>query len=105
MDAADQVTKLETVRPRAEFLREIALAFATLELRGRESIALLDVNYEPASEDTSIDFSESGDNLSPDAAEALVGEHALPIKRLRLHKYFEYLERVWSTHQEHRHAS
>lgn len=105
MKAVDVALGVETVVPRATYLREVALAFATLDAEDRDSTALFDVNYETAVEDTAIHIGDDEKNLAPLAAEAVVEEGAPAIRRLRLHRYFQYLERAWQLGQERKRVS
>lgn len=100
--AVDTAITIETVFPKASYLREIGIAFATLGSSNRETAALADVNYEPLVEDTATNFGDDGDNLAPNAAEALIEDGAPNVRRLRLHRYFRYLELAW---QEQKRAS
>lgn len=105
MNVVDSASSVETVGFKATYLREVALAFAALETTERDAAALVDINYEPAVDETAINFGEDGDNLSPTAAELLVEDTAPSVRRLRLHRYFQYLERAWHQSQEQKYAS
>lgn len=105
MDAVDGALNIETVAPRTIYLREVALAFAALETQERDATALVDVNYKSATEETPVHYGDDDDNLAPFAAEALVDEGAPSVRRVRLHRYFQYLERAWQRRHEEKHAS
>lgn len=105
MDVVDEALKVETVVSRATYLREIALAFATLDAEQRDSSALSDVNYETAVEETAVYVGDDEKNLAPLAAEAVVEEGAPGVRRLRLHRYFQYLERAWQLGRERQYGS
>jgi hypothetical protein len=104
MDAVDQSLAIETIAPRATYLQEVALAFAALESSQRDAATLTDVNYDTAVDETPVYFGDDDENLSPFAAEALVEKGAPAVRRLRLHRYFQYLERTWSRRQEKKYA-
>jgi hypothetical protein len=105
MKAVDDALLIETVVPRATYLREVALAFSTLGIENRDSTALIDVNYDSAVTETAVHIGESEKNLSPEAAEAVVEDGAPEVRRLKLHRYFQYLERAWQLGQEKKYAS
>jgi hypothetical protein len=105
MAAVDFAAGIETLTPKATYLREIALAFAALESKERDESALADVNYESAVEDTPVYFGDDDENLAPAAAEALLEEGAPAVRRLKLHRYFQYLESAWDMNQGRKYAS
>jgi hypothetical protein len=105
MNIVDQTLEVETVQAKALYLREIALAFATLEIERRDDAALVDINYDAVAEDESVNFGDDGRNFAPFAAESLVNQSARSIRRLRLHRYFQYLERAWADRHEAKNAS
>ena len=105
MNVVDAAMEVETVGPKGLYLREISLAFAALEGATRDATALVDINYDPAVEETAVNFGDDGNNLSPIAAESLVEEGPLTIRRLRLHRYFQYLEKAWNDRQVRQYAS
>lgn len=105
MLAVDSAFKIETVTPKAVYLREIALAFAALESKERDESALADVNYESAVDETPVYFGDDDANLAPAATEVLLEEGAPPVRRLKLHRYFQYLESAWNIGQGTKHAS
>lgn len=105
MKAVDAAIELETALPKAVYLREVALAFASLETTERDAVALADVNYDNAADDAPVHYGDDDQNLVPAAAESLIEEGAPNVRRLRLHRYFQYLERAWDLSQEQRRAS
>jgi hypothetical protein len=105
MKAVDGALGIETVAPRATYLREVALAFAALEATERDATALADINYETAVDETPVRYGDDEGNLSPLAAESLVDEGAPSVRRLQLHRYFQYLERAWHLRQGRKYAS
>jgi hypothetical protein len=106
MTVVDKASSIETVEPKATFLREIALAFASIETTERDNSLLADVNYEPAIEDTPVYYGENDGNLAPAAVEVLLSEATPSVRRLKLHRYFQYLETAWTLGGEgRRHAS
>ncbi|MGT2440421.1 hypothetical protein ACU4GH_36875 [Bradyrhizobium betae] len=105
MKIVDQTLEVETVEAKSLYLREIALAFATLEAERRDDAALVDINYDSVAENQGINFGDDGNNLAPIAAESLANHNILSIRRLRLHRYFHYLERAWSDRLEVKDAS
>jgi hypothetical protein len=94
MELVDAAIPIETVSPRATYLREIALAFASLETSNRDSAALADVNYETATAETPVYYGDDYQNLAPLAAQSLLDESVPSIRRLKLHRYFHYLEKA-----------
>jgi hypothetical protein len=105
MRIVDEVISIETVRPKALYLREVALAFAGLEASDRDSAALVDVNYDAATENTAVSFGAGDDNLAPTASAVVSSPIDLSVRRLRLSRYLQYLEQAWKQRQEQRHAS
>lgn len=105
MKIVDYSLEVETVEAKALYLREIALAFATLEAERRDNAALVDINYDSVEENQGISFGDDGTNLAPIAAESLVNHNVRSIRRLQLHRYFRYLERAWRDRQEVKDAS
>lgn len=105
MNTVDGALGIETITPRATYLREVALAFAALEMQQRDATALADVNYESAIEEMPVHYGDDLSNLAPLAAEALVELGAPSVRRLKLHRYFQYLERAWQLRQERKDAS
>lgn len=97
MEVVDRAEEIDTIPPRAVYMREVALAFATLELEGRDRAALSDVNYESAVEETPVHYGDDKDNLAPFAAASLLSEDTPSVRRLKLHRYFQYLERAASS--------
>lgn len=105
MRVVDEVFSIETVRPKALYLREVALAFAGLDVSDRDNAALLDVNYDSVAENTAVSFGDGEDNWSPAASKVLSSPTDLSVRRLRLSRYLQYLEQAWRHRQEQRHAS
>jgi hypothetical protein len=105
MRVVDEAVAIETVRPKALYLREVALAFAGLDVLERDNAALVDVNYDAVAENTAVNFGDGEDNLSPSASEVVSTPIDLSVRRLRLSRYLQYLEQAWRHRQEHRHAS
>jgi hypothetical protein len=105
MAAVDSALSIETAAPKATYLREIAVAFAALESDQRDSTALADVNYHSAVEETPVYYGDDEENLAPEAAGALLVEGTPIVRRLKLHRYFQYLERAWETGHGERYAS
>jgi hypothetical protein len=104
MSAVDRALSIETTAPKATYLQEVALAFATLETTDRDFAALADINYDSAVDETPVHFGEDEKNLAPAAAEIVVEEGAPQVRRLQLHRYFQYLEQVWHLRQEKKYA-
>jgi hypothetical protein len=104
MTIVDTALGLESITPRALYLREVALAFAVLGPDSRDESALADVNFKNAIEDTPVYYGDDEHNLAPLAARSLTEEEAPQVRRLKLHRYFQYLERAWED-PEQRHAS
>lgn len=105
MQVVDQAASVETVGPKAVYLREVALAFANLESTDRDQAALLDVNYDAVDEYEAVSFGEGGDNQSPLASLAVSRPIDLSVRRLRLNRYLQYLELAWKIRQEQQRAS
>jgi hypothetical protein len=105
MASVDGALMLETVAPKATYLQEVALAFAALEGPQRDAATLTDVNYDSAIEETPVYFGDDEQNLSPFAAEAVVEAGAPSVRRLKLHRYFQYLETTWTRRQDKSRAS
>lgn len=105
MHVVDEAIRVETVGPKAVYLREVALAFANLDGEDRDEAALLDVNYDAVSENEAVSFGEGAENLSPLAAKAVSQPIDLAVRRLRLNKYLRYLEAAWNNRQEQSFAS
>ncbi|MEJ0044525.1 MAG: hypothetical protein WDM81_20915 [Rhizomicrobium sp.] len=82
MEVVDRAEEIDTIPPRAVYMREVALAFATLELEGRDRAALSDVNYESAVEETPVHYGDDKDNLAPFAAASLLSEDTPSVRRL-----------------------
>jgi hypothetical protein len=105
MKVVDLAISVETVGPKAVYLREVALAFANLEVTDRDQAALLDVNYDAVAENEAVSFGEGADNLSPLASQAVSQPIDLSVRRLRLNRYLQYLELAWKSRQERKRAS
>lgn len=105
MSIVDQTSNLETVYDKALYLREIALAFAALDVSDRDQAALVDINYDAVDENQGVNFGDDGTNLSPLAAQSLANEGELSVRRLKLQRYLEYLERAWLHRQGMKYAS
>ena len=105
MAAVDDVLEIDTVLAKASYLREVALAFATLHVGNRDGSALSDINYASAVEETPIHIGDNEKNMAPLAAEAVLEKGAPAVRRLRLHRYFQYLEHDWHVNQEKKFAS
>jgi hypothetical protein len=105
MRVVDEALSIETVRPKALYLREVALAFAGLEATDRDNAALVDVNYDAVAENSAVSFGEGDDNLAPSASAVVSSPIDLSVRRLRLSRYLQYLEQAWKHRQERRHAS
>ena len=105
MRSVDEALTVETVLPKATYLREITLAFSTLDCSDRDFAALSDINYESAVPETTVYVGNNDKNLAPVAAEAVTAEGAPTVRRLRLHRYFQYLERAWHLGQERKYGS
>lgn len=105
MRVVDEALSIETVRPKALYLREVALAFAGLESTDRDNAALVDVNYDAVAENSAVSFGEGDDNLAPAASAVVSSPIDLAVRRLRLSRYLQYLEQAWKHRQERRHAS
>jgi hypothetical protein len=105
MNVVDKATTVETVGPKAVYLREVAFAFANLESTDRDKAALLDVNYDAVGENEAVSFGEGADNLSPLASKAVSQPIDLSVRRLRLNRYLQYLELAWKSREGQKHAS
>lgn len=105
MKVVDEALAIETVKPKALYLREVALAFAGLDVMDRDNAALVDVNYDAVGENTAVRFGEGEENFAPAASEVVSAPIDLSIRRLRLSRYLQYLEQAWRHRQEQRHAS
>lgn len=105
MRIVDEAFSIETVRPKALYLREVALAFAGLDVSDRDNAALVDVNYDAVAENTAVSFGDGEDNLAPAASEVVSSPIDLSVRRLRLSRYLQYLEQAWRHRQGQRHAS
>lgn len=105
MKVVDRAIPVETVGPKAVYLREVALAFANLESTDRDNAALLEVNYDAVAENEAVSFGQGADNLSPLASLAVSQPIDLSARRLRLNRYLHYLELAWKSRQEQKRAS
>ena len=82
MTVVDEALSVETVRPKALYLREVALAFAGLDALDRDNAALVDVNYDAVAENTAVRFGEGEENLAPAASEVVASLIDLSVRRI-----------------------
>lgn len=108
MAAVDKALGLPEMARKASFLREVVRAFTSViedeAAKGeQDDIVLMDISYDHADDQSSIDFDTASRNLTVLAADAIarrVSKEEEASRRQTIHVYFRYLDRVWDHQQE-----